>query len=138
MSLAERYMGVAIFAMLALLLPTVTFFMTRLFRPKKSAFGTSSFMLGLHWRERTRGEYRNETYECGNDPVGHAHIDFHFQYYMYAIIFIVTDVVVMFLFLWGIAFDQLTVWGRYAILGFLALLMTGVMYALHRESKVWI
>ena len=136
--LAEKYLGVALFAIVALLLPTSTFFMTRLLRPRKSAFGTSSFLLGIHWKERTAGDYATESYECGNRPIGEAHIDFHFQYYMYAIIFVVADVMTLFILLWAVRFDQLTEWGKWGMLGFMFVLLTGVTFALQRESKVWI
>ncbi|MBJ23865.1 MAG: hypothetical protein CMB64_04275 [Euryarchaeota archaeon] len=44
---------------------------------------------------------RLSTYECGSEPVGSAMIQFHFQYYWYAIIFLVFDIAFMFLALAG-------------------------------------
>ena len=52
---------------------------------------------------------RLSTYECGSEPVGEAMIQFHFQYYWYAIIFLVFDVAFMFMALGGLlAMDATT------------------------------
>ena len=46
---------------------------------------------------------RLSTYECGSDPIGDAMIQFHFQYYWYALIFLVFDIAFMFLAFGGIS-----------------------------------
>ena len=51
---------------------------------------------------------RLTTFECGSEPVGDAMIQFHFQYYWYAIIFLVFDVAFMFLVLGGIVASDAT------------------------------
>jgi NADH-quinone oxidoreductase subunit A len=45
---------------------------------------------------------RDSTYECGSDPMGEADINFHFQYYWYAIVFLVFDIAFMFLAFGGV------------------------------------
>ena len=45
---------------------------------------------------------RDSTYECGSDPIGDADINFHFQYYWYAIVFLVFDIAFMFLAFGGV------------------------------------
>src|SRR4030042_3973363 len=87
--LAEDYMGVAVFAIIALLVPTLVFLLTRYIRTdKKDPRGMT-------------------TYECGEVPVGDAHIQFHFQYYMYAIIFVAFDLVTVFVLMWALVFSAL-------------------------------
>ena len=51
---------------------------------------------------------RLTTFECGSEPVGDAMIQFHFQYYWYAIIFLVFDVAFMFLVLGGMVVGNAT------------------------------
>src|SRR6266571_4590076 len=78
----ESYVPIVIFAVVALLFPLGTFFATRLFRPDHPT------------------PLKDLTYECGEVPEGVAQIQFHFQYYMFALIFVIFDVAAIFLLLW--------------------------------------
>ena len=78
------------------------------------------------------------TYECGEVPVGDAQIQFHFQYYMYAIIFVAFDLVAVFVLMWSLVFTDLSQLGKLYMLMFLGILLVGVTYALKKEEIVWI
>ena len=118
--LQEQYMGVVIFAIVALLFPTIAFLLSRYFRTDK---------------HDPRGE---TTYECGEVPEGEAMIQFHFQYYMYAIIFVAFDLVAVFLLMWALVFDQVSTLAKVFVLMFLGVLLVGVAYALKKEEIIWI
>src|SRR5437773_12056780 len=81
----EAYVPIVIFALIALMFPLGTFFATRLFRPDHPT------------------PLKDLTYECGEVSEGVAQIQFHFQYYMFALIFVVFDVAAVFLLLWSCA-----------------------------------
>src|SRR5437660_11969041 len=85
----EAYVPIVIFALIALMFPLGTFFATRLFRPDHPT------------------PLKDLTYECGEVPEGEAQIQFHFQYYMFALIFVVFDVAAVFLLLWAFAWGGL-------------------------------
>lgn len=120
----ESYVPVAIFAVLALLFPLGTFFATRLFRPDHPT------------------PLKDLTYECGEVPEGEAQIQFHFQYYMFALIFIVFDVAAIFLFLWAFAWDGLLAIAdpaaKFSIFLFLIIMFVATQYALKKESVIHI
>ena len=78
------------------------------------------------------------TYECGEVPVGDAQIQFHFQYYMYAIIFVAFDLVAVFVLMWSLVFTDLSQLGKLYMLMFLGILLVGVTYALKKEEIIWI
>ena len=118
--LAEQYMGVAIFAIIALLFPTLAFLFSRYFRTD---------------RHDPRGA---TTYECGEEPIGQAQIQFHFQYYMYAIIFVAFDLVTVFILIWALMFADISDVGKIYMLMFLGVLLAGVAYALKKEEIIWI
>ena len=118
--LAEQYMGVAVFAIIALLIPTLVFFLSRYIRTDKHDPGGET------------------TYECGEEPIGEANIQFHFQYYMYAIIFVAFDLVTVFILMWALAFDSISDMGKVFMLMFLGVLLVGVAYALKKEEIIWI
>ena len=58
---------------------------------------TKSWLMEGYERDHSLYPRRLSTYECGSEPVGEAMIQFHFQYYWYAIIFLVFDVAFMFM-----------------------------------------
>ena len=118
--LAEDYMGVAVFAVIALLIPAIVFLLSRYFRND---------------RNDPRGK---TTYECGEEPIGEAKIQFHFQYYMYAIIFVAFDLVTVFVLMWALTFDSLGDLAKVLMFMFLGVLLVGVMYALKKEEIIWI
>src|SRR4030065_1335508 len=113
--LAEDYMGVAVFAIIALLIPTLVFLLSRYIRTDK---------------KDPRGE---TTYECGEVPVGDAHIQFHFQYYMYAIIFVAFDLVTVFALMWALVFSDLGQLAKLFVLMFLGIFLSGLTHGLKRE-----
>ncbi len=113
-------MGVAAFAVIAILLPALVFLLSRYLRPdKKDPRGTT-------------------TYECGEIPIGHAQIQFHFQYYMYAILFVAFDLVTVFVLMWALVFTDLSDMAKFSMLAFLGILLVGVVYALKKEEIIWI
>lgn len=118
--LADDYMGIAIFAVVALLFPTIAFFLSRYFRTD---------------RHDPRGE---TTYECGEVPIGPAQIQFHFQYYIYAIMFVAFDLVTVFILMWALVFTDISDMAKVVVLMFLGILLVGVTYALKKEEITWI
>jgi NADH:ubiquinone oxidoreductase subunit 3 (subunit A) len=118
--LLEKYLPVAIFALVAILFPVLAFYVSRFFRPTK----------------KTALKYL--TYECGEEPIGEAKIQFHFQYYMFAIIFVIFDIIIVFLMIWALVFSDLSVMAKTYMGIFLAILLVGVAYALKKEEVIWI
>ncbi|MDQ3414919.1 MAG: NADH-quinone oxidoreductase subunit A, partial [Verrucomicrobiota bacterium] len=68
------------------------------------------------------GPAKNATYECGVESLGEAQIQFHAQFYLYAIIFLIFDVESIFLVPFAVAFTGLPFGAFVAILIFLLLL----------------
>jgi len=120
MSLITEYLPVAILAVLALGFAPLSWFMSRFFRPNKPS------------------QWRDTTYECGSEPIGEAHVQFKFQYYVFGIVFVVFDLIATFLMLWAVSFSALSDTAKIWVVAFLAIMIMGVAYALKREGKVWI
>ncbi len=131
MALLDAYVPVVIFLLLALVFPPLTFFLTRLFRPTHPT------------------PLKDLTYECGEVPEGEAEIQFHFQYYMFALIFVVFDVAAIFLVLWAFMVygastnpaetlaDRIFLFGP-MVLGFVPILFVATQVALKKESIIHI
>ena len=104
MTVTESYVAVGLMAILGILFPLSQFIVTRFFRPVTDSANpniTKSYFLPGYERDHSMYPRRLSTYECGSEPVGGAMIQFHFQYYWYAIIFLVFDIAFMFLALAG-------------------------------------
>ena len=84
--------------------PLSAFVISRFVRPvtdRADSNITRSYFLPGYEKDHSLYPRRLSTYECGSEPVGDAMIQFHFQYYWYAIIFLVFDIAFMFLALAG-------------------------------------
>ena len=124
MALLDDYVPVVLFLLVALSFPLITFFATRLFRPTHPT------------------PLKDLTYECGELPEGEAAIQFHFQYYMFALIFVVFDVAAVFLLLWAFAWGGLlnsaSPVAKFSIFLFLGIMFVATQYALKKEEVIQI
>ena len=82
-----------------------------------------------------RDAIRDAPFESGQTHLGEARLRYMMQYYPYLIMFVVFDVVTMFLFTWGLAFSSLPFSQDYVFLIFLLVLVTPLAYALYLSGK---
>jgi len=83
---------------------------------------------------------KESTYECGIEPVGRAWYQVHVRYYIYALLFVLFDVEVAFLYPWASIFRRLD--GYQTILFievavFLVILVFGLVYAWRKGALEW-
>lgn len=78
-----------------------------------------------------------ETYECGMETVGDTWVQFKVQYYVYALVFLIFDVEIIFLYPWAVAFDRLELLGVIAGVLFIFLLGDGLIYAWRKGALKW-
>ena len=79
-----------------------------------------------------------DTFECGNEASGSAWGRFSVKFYLTAILFIVFDVEVVFLYPWAVVFRDLG-WQGFAAMGiFLAMLVLGLLYEWRKGALEWI
>jgi NADH-quinone oxidoreductase subunit A len=78
---------------------------------------------------------RDAPFESGQTHLGEARQRYMMQYYPYLIMFIVFDVVAMFLFTWGLAFSGVSLTQNYLFLVFIAVLVAPLGYALYLSGK---
>lgn len=83
------------------------------------------------------GPLKNATYECGLAATGDSWIQFKAHYYLYAILFLIFDVEVLFLLPFAVAYSGLPVGALLAMLVFILLLAEGLVWAWHRGHLEW-
>jgi len=76
-------------------------------------------------------------YECGFNAFDDARMKFDVRFYLIAIVFIIFDLEVAFLFPWSIAFGQLGVFGFWSMMVFLAVLTVGFIYEWKKGALEW-
>ena len=76
-------------------------------------------------------------YECGFEPFEDARIRFDVRYYLVAILFIIFDLEVAFLFPWAVALGDIGVFGFWSMVVFLAVLTVGFIYEWKKGALEW-
>ena len=76
-------------------------------------------------------------YECGFNAFDDARMKFDVRYYLVAILFIIFDLEVSFLFPWAVAFGEIGVFGFWAVMAFLAVLTIGFIYEWRKGALEW-
>lgn len=84
------------------------------------------------------GSTKHDTYECGIAPTTDAAIQFKAHYYLFALLFLIFDVEVLFLLPFAVAFTTLPTGALIAMLVFLLLLAEGLVWAWQRRHLEWI
>jgi len=84
------------------------------------------------------GRIKNAPYECGEQPIGGAWIQFNVGYYLFGLLFLVFDVEAAFLYPWAVAFRDAGLTGLVEALIFLLVLIVGLVYAWKKSALEWV
>jgi NADH-quinone oxidoreductase subunit A len=76
-------------------------------------------------------------YECGVEPVGTARERFSVKFYLVAMLFIIFDMEIVFLYPWAVVFKQLRLFGLVAMGTFLLVLLVGYFYVWQKGGLEW-
>ncbi|MCY4149958.1 MAG: NADH-quinone oxidoreductase subunit A [Gammaproteobacteria bacterium] len=76
-------------------------------------------------------------YECGFEAFEDSRMKFDVRYYLVAILFIIFDLEIAFLFPWAVALDSLGVFGFWAMVIFLGILVIGFIYEWKKGALEW-
>lgn len=92
-----------------------------------------SWLLGPQRPNRVK----NSTYESGMEPVRTAHDRFSVKYYLVAVLFILFDIEVVFMYPWAVQFRQLGLFGFVEMIVFIVILLVGYAYILKKGALRW-
>ncbi|WP_413511145.1 NADH-quinone oxidoreductase subunit A [Myroides odoratus] len=86
---------------------------------------------------KKHSKIKDSTWECGLESLGNARIPFNVKYFLVAILFVLFDVEVVFLYPWAMNFQELG-WDGLAKMGiFLFLLLVGLLYEFKKKGLEW-
>ncbi|WOR16220.1 NADH-quinone oxidoreductase subunit A [Hyphomonas sp. FCG-A18] len=80
---------------------------------------------------------KNSAYECGFEAFSDARMKFDVRFYLVAILFIIFDLEVAFLFPWAVSLGEIGVFGFWSMVIFLAVLTIGFIYEWRRGALEW-
>jgi NADH-quinone oxidoreductase subunit A len=116
--LAE-YLPIVLMLIFALGFVVVTMLATHYFGPKRNT------------------QTKLEAFECGIESRGNARIPFNIKYFLVAILFVLFDVEVIFMYPWAVNFKELKMAGFIDMLIFISLLMVGFFYIKKKGALKW-
>lgn len=114
-----NYVPVAIFIMVAI------------------AFGVGTLMLSYLVQPRIANAEKSSPYECGSEPISDARMPFPVRYYIIAMLFVIFDVEIIFLYPWAVAFDKIGLFGLIEMVIFIGLFLAGYVYAWQKGALEW-
>lgn len=91
------------------------------------------------WLIRPHRPYPSKltTYECGEEPLGDTRARFNVRFYVIALIFLIFEVEVVFLFPWALVFSDLGWFAFIEMMVFLAILFVGYAYVWRKGDLDW-
>lgn len=115
----ENYLPILIFLIVALGLGSVMILAGSLLGPKRP------------------DSEKLSPYECGFEAFEDSRMKFDVRYYLVAILFIIFDLEIAFLFPWAVVLDQIGLFGFLAMVIFLAILVVGFIYEWKKGALEW-
>ncbi len=117
--------------MLANYLPILIFLILGVF------FGLVPLLAGLVLAPHKPDSEKLSPYECGFEAFEDSRMKFDVRYYLVAILFIIFDLEIAFLFPWAVVLDEIGWFGYLAMVVFLGILVVGFIYEWKKGALEW-
>ena len=102
-----------------------------------AVFGVGTLVLSYVVHPRIASSEKLSAYECGSEPISDARMPFPVRYYIIAMLFVIFDVELIFLYPWAVAFDKIGLFGWIEMVIFIALFIAGYAYAWKKDALEW-
>lgn len=101
------------------------------------AFGVGTLIISYFVQPKYPEPEKLSTYECGSEPFSDARMPFPVRYYIFAMLFVIFDVEVIFLYPWAIVFNKIGLIGLVEMLIFIGLFLVAYVYAWRKGALEW-
>ena len=102
-----------------------------------TGIGLVLLVLGFLLGRGEKGAEKLSPYECGFEPFEDSRMKFDVRYYLVAILFIIFDLEIAFLFPWAVSLDAIGMVGLAAMAIFLTVLVVGFIYEWKKGALEW-
>jgi NADH-quinone oxidoreductase subunit A len=99
--------------------------------------GTVMIVMGAMLGPRRPDSEKQSPYECGFEAFEDSRMKFDVRYYLVAILFIIFDLEIAFLFPWAVVLDEIGMFGFLAMMVFLGILVVGFVYEWRKGALEW-
>jgi NADH-quinone oxidoreductase subunit A len=113
------------------------YFSVLLFIGLALAFGVVTLLLSYLVQPKYPESEKLSPYECGSEPFSDARMPFPVRYYIFAMLFVIFDIEVIFLYPWAIVFDKIGFIGLAEMLVFIGLFLLAYVYAWRKGALEW-
>lgn len=86
---------------------------------------------------KRKSKTKSDPFECGIESQGNARVPFNIKYFLVAILFVLFDVEVIFMYPWAVNFKDLGLTGFVEMLVFIGLLLIGFFYLIKKGALNW-
>ncbi len=100
-------------------------------------FLTIAMLASRILRPSNPNDEKLSTYECGEEPVGSAWVQFNIRFYVVALVFLIFEVEIVFLFPWATVFKQLGLFAFVEMMIFVFILVVGLAYVWVKNDLEW-
>lgn len=95
-------------------------------------------MVVTHWLgPKHRSKVKDATFECGIEIQGNARVPFTIKYFLVAILFVLFDVEVIFMYPWAVNFKELGALGMWEMFTFMGAFLIGFVYIVKKGALKW-
>jgi NADH-quinone oxidoreductase subunit A len=101
-----------------------------------AAFGVGTLLIS-HFVQPREATTDLSPYECGSEPVSDARMPFPVRYYIIAMLFVIFDIEVIFLYPWAVVFDKIGFLGFVEMLIFIVMFVIAFAYAWGKGALEW-
>lgn len=101
------------------------------------AFGVVTLIISYLVQPKYPEPEKLSAYECGSEPFSDARMPFPVRYYIFAMLFVIFDIEVIFLYPWAVVFDKIGLIGLVEMLIFIALFLVAYVYAWRKGALEW-
>jgi NADH-quinone oxidoreductase subunit A len=101
------------------------------------ALGVGAILMGYVLGPQRPDSEKLSPYECGFEAFEDSRMKFDVRYYLVAILFIIFDLEIAFLFPWGVALRKIGLFGFVAMVIFLGILVIGFIYEWKKGALDW-
>ncbi len=102
-----------------------------------AAFVFGTIFLSRYLGPRRISKNKNENFECGLTPYGDTRSPFPLRYFLIALLFVIFDLEVIFMYPWAVNFKEFDWTALLKMGGFVALLGVGYLYIIKRKALDW-
>ncbi|MEX5214249.1 MAG: NADH-quinone oxidoreductase subunit A [Nitrospiraceae bacterium] len=101
------------------------------------AFGVVTLIVSYLVQPKYPEPEKLSTYECGSEPFSDARMPFPVRYYIFAMLFVIFDIEIIFLYPWAVVFDRIGLIGLLEMIIFIGLFVVAYVYAWRKGALEW-